>query len=135
MTINFHPKPGMILLCDFAGYIAPEMIKKRPVIVVSPYQLNRRRKCCTVVPLSTVAPEDIEDYHHRIPAGTYAFQDFYRDSWVKADMISTVAYQRLDRLKVHGQYRSINLSNKDFILIRQAVDHALQPLTNDAKSC
>lgn len=45
----------MVLICDFTtGFQAPEMVKKRPVVVVSP----RRRigQVCTVVPLSSVAP-------------------------------------------------------------------------------
>ena len=60
MALTFHPKPGTILMCDFsAGFKAPEMVKVRPVIVVSP----KRKHCsglCTVVAISTVTPTTIE---------------------------------------------------------------------------
>lgn len=37
MALRFHPKPGTILMCDFdTGFQVPEMVKKRPVIVLSP---------------------------------------------------------------------------------------------------
>ena len=36
MGIQFRLKPGTVLYCDFNGYISPEMLKCRPVVVVSP---------------------------------------------------------------------------------------------------
>ena len=59
MALKFHPKPGTILVCDFRqGFRAPEMIKRRPVVVVSP-RLRNRTDLCTVVPLSTIEPRPI----------------------------------------------------------------------------
>jgi uncharacterized protein YifN (PemK superfamily) len=55
MAIHFHPQRGTIVVCDFRGFEAPEMQKRRPVVVVSP-RLRHRDNLCTVVPLSTTAP-------------------------------------------------------------------------------
>jgi mRNA interferase MazF len=31
MPLKFHPEPGTILICDYTtGFIAPEMVKRRP---------------------------------------------------------------------------------------------------------
>jgi len=56
MAINEHPVSGTILMCNFApGFQQPEMVKRRPVIVISP-KISRRPNLCTVVALSTTAP-------------------------------------------------------------------------------
>ena len=35
--LPFQPKPGMLLMCDFdTGFRPPEMVKVRPVVVISP---------------------------------------------------------------------------------------------------
>ncbi|QQG36900.1 MAG: type II toxin-antitoxin system PemK/MazF family toxin [Micavibrio aeruginosavorus] len=49
MSIAEHPNKGSILLCDFNhGFVAPEMVKRRPVIVISP-KIHGRVGLCTVV--------------------------------------------------------------------------------------
>ena len=56
--ITFHPKPGHVLICDFnTGFRPPEMVKKRPVVVIS----ESRQQLVTVVPLSTTEPNPIEN--------------------------------------------------------------------------
>src|SRR3546814_14006270 len=43
MPIREHPVTGTILTCDFnVGFTQPEMIKRRPVVVISPKIANRR---------------------------------------------------------------------------------------------
>ena len=45
MAITFHPKPGQILMCDFTyGFREPEMIKNRPVIVLTPSMAGRMER-------------------------------------------------------------------------------------------
>ena len=34
--IPYHPEIGTVVICDFNGYIPPEMVKRRPAIVISP---------------------------------------------------------------------------------------------------
>jgi mRNA interferase MazF len=103
MTIDFHPKPGQILLCDFSqGFKTPEMVKSnRPVIVITP-QLKYRSGLVTVVPLSTVKPDPLMPYHHQLPRNCLPqiriFQE--KDSWVKGDLIYTVGFHRLNLIRL-----------------------------------
>lgn len=49
-------------MCDFTGFIEPEMIKTRPVVVVKKHKSNPL--LVTVVPLSATKPDPIQDYHY-----------------------------------------------------------------------
>lgn len=95
MAIQFHPDPGTVLVCDFAGFRVPEMIKRRPVVVISP-RFRQRDGLCTVVPLSTTRPRSVCDYHCNLtfdpplPAPYNAPR-----MWVKADMLYAVSFDRL----------------------------------------
>jgi len=108
----------------------PEMIKKRPVIVISPR--SRRKNICTVVALSTTTPAPIEPYH--------ALIEFYpklpvkfdvKDVWVKGDMIYTVSFERLELIK-NGRDRSgkrkyytSKLPRKSFEKVMKCVQNGL----------
>lgn len=95
----FHPEPGTILVCDFTGFREPEMIKRRPVVVVSP-RLKRRAGLLTVAPLSTTAPQQCMDYHCMVPIDPPLPEPF--DSpmvWVKGDMIYNVGFSRLELVR------------------------------------
>lgn len=93
---GFYPKPGHILLCDFGrGFVAPEMVKTRQVVVISPATTHIRR-LCTVVPLSTTAPSPEEDWHYLIKKNHRA--EDIQQVWVKGDMLYTVSFDRLDKL-------------------------------------
>jgi mRNA interferase MazF len=100
MALLYYPQPGEILLCDYStGFIAPEMVKRRPVVVVSP-RLRRRPDLVAVVPLSTLEPQPIEDHQCRINLAIPLPKPF--DSpvmWAKCDMLATVSRTRLDRFK------------------------------------
>ncbi len=104
MAITFHPKSGTVLICDFStGFQPPEMVKRRPVVVMSP----RRRHhsgLCLVVPFSTVKPDPVEAVHHLIPVGSYPFFHRQTDVWAKGDMLTCVAFRRLDRVLLNGSY-------------------------------
>jgi hypothetical protein len=62
MFIDFYPIPGMVLICDFRGAIAPEICKTRPVVIISA-RSARRVELATVVPLSTSKPQVVRSYH------------------------------------------------------------------------
>lgn len=95
------------------------MVKKRPVIVVSPKAMNRI--LCVVVPLSTVPPVRVLECHHRISAGRYPALPPEKDSWVKGDMLYTVA---MERLSLIGN-ASFQLSETDFAAVKQCLRHTL----------
>jgi len=137
MAIQFHPEQGTILACDFDGFKAPEMIKRRPVVVISPRLRNRGNLCC-IVPLSTTPPNDVAPYHFKLhvtptlPAPYNA--DFH---WVKADMLYTVSFERLFLLHngkdANGKriYDVRVIDKTDLLKIQQCVLHGLglTPLT------
>lgn len=95
MALKFHPEQGALLICDFKGFIEPEMTKRRPVVVLSPKRKHGPR-LCTVVPLSTTDPRPVEKYHIRIEMNP-PLPDPYsaRQCWAKCDMIYQVSFDRL----------------------------------------
>lgn len=120
MALLFHPKPGNVLICDFKGYLAPEMIKRRPVVVVSPAHLHRPG-LLAVVPLSTTAPNPIEPYHYRLKGNPVPGSDAL-ETWAKCDMLATVCIARLDRFKLdRGKYEIGYVSMEQVRAIRHAV--------------
>jgi uncharacterized protein YifN (PemK superfamily) len=101
MALTFHPDPGAIFVCNYnTGFIAPEMIKTRLCVVITP-RLRRRDGLCTVVPLSTTDPLDICDYHRRIAFPRELPKPWQGpEKWAKCDMFSTVGYGRLTPIGV-----------------------------------
>ncbi|MYZ50326.1 type II toxin-antitoxin system PemK/MazF family toxin [Propylenella binzhouense] len=95
--LKFHPQPGTILICDYGDEaVEPEMVKRRPVLVVSP-NLKRRTGLCAIVALSTTPPDPVQDYHCTVRVDPPLPPPFDSpDMWVKADMVSTVGFHRLD---------------------------------------
>ena len=95
MPLPYHPEIGTIVICDFYGFIEPEMVKRRPVIIVSPRFRNRDR-LCTIVPCSTVEPNQKMDYHYRLEL-EIPLPEPYNSSfqWIKGDMVTTVSLDRL----------------------------------------
>jgi uncharacterized protein YifN (PemK superfamily) len=128
--IKFHPEIGTILICDFDGFIEPEMVKRRPVIVISP-RFKNRNGLCTIVPLSTTLPKPVMPYHYKLKLDEPLPAPF--DSpfqWVKADMVATVCFTRLffpkekdaegKRENLYRTIEAIDLRN-----IRACVLHAI----------
>lgn len=131
MAIQFHPEQGTIVICDFSGFVPPEMIKRRPAIVVSP-RLRKRSGLCTVVPLSTTPPDPICPYHfklHVAPVLPAPYNATFH--WVKADMLYTVAFSRL-HLPFDGKDASGNrnydvrvIDTADLLKIQEFILHGL----------
>ena len=133
MPIEFHPKPGAIVVCDYnTGFIEPEMVKRRPVIVLSP-QIGGRAGLCTVVPLSTRKPDPIMAYHCEMndidPPLPYPWDS--QGIWVKGDMVSAVSFARLELIRLgkdaNGErlYRRNLLSDDQMKRVRSCVLHAM----------
>lgn len=133
MTLKFHPNPGTVLICDYqTGFLKPEMVKRRPVVVISP-RLRRRDYLCTVVPLSTKQPSRIEPYHCKIlferslPAPWDA-----PEVWAKCDMLATVSFGRLhligtkrDPLTGRRRYLQTKIGEEEFARIKKGIAAAL----------
>lgn len=99
---NFHPKRGMILMCNFdTGFKEPEMVKERPVILLH----NPRQKLVTVAPLSTTAPAQLAPFHFYLDKKYLPNTSFFQRNsgcWVKGDMVYTVGFHRLTQIKIIG---------------------------------
>lgn len=100
MALTYYPSPGEIVLCNYGtGFIAPEMVKIRPVVVISP-RLRRRADLVAVVPLRTTPPNPVEPHHCSITLAVALPRPFDAPQmWAKCDMVATVAMSRLDRFR------------------------------------
>jgi len=112
MAINFTPKVGQVLECNYGNYtkdtegkvisgfdfhIPPEMVKNRLVVVLN----GRLGGGCLVVPLSTTYDKEktakkihVEVDKEEIQALSYFDQ---QTRWAKADLIQQVSMKRLNR--------------------------------------
>lgn len=130
MGIQEHPLLGTILMCDFTGLVAPEMIKRRPVVVLSP-KIATRIGLCTIVALSTTAPNPIMPYHCKLTLKPPLPTGFAPETWVKGDMVMTAGFHRLDLLRVGKRpdgkriYRMQPLPAEDLKKVRECILHAL----------
>jgi len=123
MAMLYQPRPGNVVICDYRGFVVPEMVKVRPVVVIARNRKNRR--LVTVVPLSTTGPISLEDHHYPLAINPLPGREAI-SCWAKCDMLTTVSLGRLDRYKVgRGQYAVPTLPSDDFEAIRRAVAIAL----------
>ena len=118
------PSPGMILMCDFDGYVAPEIIKRRHVIVISPKTQNQWGTCL-VVPVSSVRPKQQSAVHVALDPTRYNCFDENREQWAKANLLAHVRTQRLDRVKNGGIWDTPQLHTDDYKKLQSAVHAAL----------
>lgn len=121
--MQHQPKPGTIINCNFDGYISPEMVKRRPVIILKRNKLHN--KLVTIVPISTTAPRKITNLHIEIEGPVDGKQ-----AWIKCDMIYTVCLDRLSRLKEKdkdGLYQWVNktLDDQQFDAVKKGVANYL----------
>jgi len=113
MGLLYYPNPGEILLCDYGtSGVAPEMEKRRPVVIVTP-RLRRRGELVGVIPLSTSAPQEVEDFHCRLELDHPLPAPFDRPvMWAKCDMFSVLSRDRLDRFKAGRGEKRIYVAGK-----------------------
>ena len=121
--LNFQPAPGSIVMCDFStGFIVPEMVKKRPAVVVRRSKTNP--KLVTIVPISQTEPDEITDVHVEIISPLNK-----EKAWVKCDMITTVSIDRLDRFRVRKAntttWETKPLEDHKFQLVKKSVANYL----------
>jgi len=115
------------------GFKPPEMVKRRPSVILVG-RLPSRVGLATIVPLSgTPAPINC-DYQceitldHRLPSPF----DGQLEWWVKADMVATVAYARLDLLRTNRgddgrrTYLKPKVTEDQFDQIRETILRAMR---------
>ena len=133
MSIRYDAARGTILLCDYSlgGFREPEMVKRRPAIVVSP-RLPRRDGLCAVVPLSGTEPQRPVPYVVRLELDEELLAPFsQRVWWAKCDMVATVSFERLDFFRTardqigKRQYRHPKVTPADFERVLAGVQAGL----------
>lgn len=99
MSLEYPPAAGMLLRVDLhEGFRPPEMIKRRPCVVLNGPSADRRN-LCAIIPLSTTAPTRPKDYHHQLFFESPLPAPYSSPvMWAKCDMIMSVGYHRLKLL-------------------------------------
>lgn len=131
MTVSIHPQPGTIVIVDLNdGFRPPEMVKRRPALILSP-PIAKRPFLCTIVPLSTKDPDPPMGHHCKIRVDPPLPRPYTSpEMWVKADMVLTVAFHRL-RLPFSGWsqgqrvYDIRVIGQDDLMQVRECVRLAL----------
>ncbi len=125
MAINFHPRAGQILMCDFKGFVKPEMVKVRPVMVVSP-RLPHRSSIATIVPISLTAPVHNEPYVVRLSKNYHPAESDDLACWAKCDMLMNIGLHRLQGFKLDRRKWATPQANaKDLHAVRIGVLYGL----------
>ena len=107
-----------MLICNFSGAVAPEIGKRRPVVVITPRHITRSR-LVTVVPLSTTPPDPVREYHYKL--GRVLYLDRSHESWAKCDLVMSVSLDRLSRIRASaGHYTAGSVHEEDLRRIRIA---------------
>jgi mRNA interferase MazF len=121
--LRYTPREGQLLSCDFSiGFRAPEICKRRPVIVVSCHGYKYDQ--CIVVIISSTRPLASRPYTLYLPRGSVrGVKD--QDHWVNCDVIHHVSRRRLDRLKIDGTYQDSVVSPEILEKVRGCVLHAI----------
>jgi len=110
-------------MCDYRGFVVPEMVKVRPVVVIARNRKNR--KLVTVAPLSKTSPDALEHRYHALTRNPLPGREAI-SCWAKCDMVTTVSLGRLDRYKIGRDHYAVpTLPAADFEAIRRAVANAL----------
>lgn len=137
MAINFKPRVGQVLECNFGNYrqdpaggvvkndfnahIPPEMVKNRLVVVLN----GRIPGACLVVPLSTTLDIDKVTKGWQVELSKDAIPDLLYFSqqkrWAKCDMVEQVSVQRLGRTRETRGHIEVYLDRAAVEAIQRAV--------------
>lgn len=125
MALPYIPKQGEVLICDFDDIaLGGEMIKRRPVVVLTKHERNKHG-LCTIVPFSTTPPDPPRAWHHEMPHLRIKGWKYNGTIWAKCDMLSTVSLLRLNKpytMTRHGRnHVAIQLDHRDMTAITAGV--------------
>ena len=125
VAINFYPRAGQVLMCDFSGFVVPEMVKPRPVIVVSP-RLPYRSEIVAIIPISLTPPIHHEPYAVRLSKNYHPSEGDDLPCWAKCDMLLNLSRRRLDGFKVgRRKWETPQVTGDDLKAVRAGVLHGL----------
>lgn len=119
--LKIFPRAGQIYVCDFSGFKEPEMVKKRPVIIISP-RLAFRSEIAAIVPISLTAPRQELPFCYRLSKNYHPDEPDDLPCWAKADLVMNIGLYRLSPFKVgRRRYAYPTLSPEDLAGVRHAV--------------
>ena len=125
MAINYYPRAGQVLVCDFSGFQPPEMVKVRPVVVISP-RLPYRSEIVTVVPISLTPPELDLPFCVRLSKNYHPNEADDLPCWAKCDMLMNISRARLDGFKIgRRQWVAPQMDRGDLDSVKAGVLHGL----------
>lgn len=112
-------------MCSFSGFKVPEMVKVRPVVVVSP-RLPRRSEIVAVVPISLTEPMPLMPYQVRLSKNYHPAEADDLPCWAIADLVMNIGIYRLESFKVgRRKWASPQMTGDDLTVVREAVLHGL----------
>lgn len=121
MPINYHPRAGQVLMCDFRGFAEPEMVKPRPVVVISP-KLPSRAGVVAVVPISLTPPQTPSKYKIQLSKNYHPQEPDDLPCWAACDMVMNLGLYRLDGFKVgRRKWANPQMSGDDLLAVRRGV--------------
>jgi uncharacterized protein YifN (PemK superfamily) len=118
-----NPKKRQIIMCDFGSICVeqdnkdcesayqktkclrpPEMVKKRPVLVITA-RLPGCKNLITILPFSTTKPKYIQKWHYQLDKKYLPKSKWFhkKDCWVLTDRIYTVSTERTWFIKYKGK--------------------------------
>ena len=125
MPISFFPRAGQMFMCDFSGFKPPEMVKVRPVVVISP-RLPHRAEIVTIVPISLTPPNHNLPFVYKLLKNYHPGESDKLECWAKADMVMNIGRHRLDGFKTgRRQWHIPEMLKHNLEGVRIAVLHGL----------
>jgi mRNA interferase MazF len=121
MPLSYHPRAGQLLVCDFEGFKVPEMVKVRPVLIISP-RLPQRNDIVTVVPISLSAPKHDLPFNVRLTKNYHPLEADDLPCWAKCDMVMNLGTWRLYGFKVgRRKWENPSVTAQDLQAVRHGV--------------
>jgi uncharacterized protein YifN (PemK superfamily) len=112
-------------MCDFKGFVEPEMVKVRPIMVVSP-KLPYRSEIVAIVPISLSAPTHDLPYVVRLSKNYHPKEPDDLPCWAKCDLVLNIGLYRLDGFKLgRRKWATPQASPEDLRAVRIAVRYGL----------
>jgi uncharacterized protein YifN (PemK superfamily) len=128
--LKFLPRHRAVVTCDYTGFVQPEMVKVRSVVVLARNRSSDR--LLTVVPLSTTRPEKLLACHHRLSSNPHPDENPKLEVWAKCDMVYTVSLARINFYRTRSRrggravyHSTLSVAPHDYLAIQRGVRYAL----------
>uniref|UniRef100_UPI003B51B398 type II toxin-antitoxin system PemK/MazF family toxin n=1 Tax=Roseovarius indicus TaxID=540747 RepID=UPI003B51B398 len=112
-------------MCNFHGFVVPEMVKVRPVMVISP-RIPHRGEIVTIVPISLTPPRHDLPFCVKLSRNYHPDEDDDLPCWAKCDMVMNLGRHRLDGFKIgRRRWATPQATGEDLAAVKRGVLHGL----------